>query len=75
NQAIYKQIKNHFWKLNLPDINILEIKSQDKYIEFVKETNEKVLSNDASSKTVSLIKRFTSCPGFYMYNWLKNNKL
>ncbi|MCA9459105.1 MAG: N-acetylmuramoyl-L-alanine amidase [Nanoarchaeota archaeon] len=75
NQAIYKQIKNTFWKLNLSEINILEIENKDTYKEFIKETNEKVLAQDASSKTVSLIKRFTSCPGFNMYKWLKNNKL
>lgn len=71
NQAIYKQIKNKFWKLNLPDINPLEINTKQSYDTFIREVNNKILEKDASEDTVSLVKRFQTCPGFNMYKIVK----
>lgn len=71
NQAIYKQIKKKFWKLNLPDINPIDIETKFSYDNFVREINTKILEKDATEETVLLIKRFQTCPGFNMYKFVK----
>lgn len=71
NQAIYKQIKNKFWKLNLPDVNPIDIGTKLSYDTFILEINNKILEKDATEETVLLIKRFQTCPGFNMYKIVK----
>lgn len=67
NEAIYKQIKQKFWKLNLPNINPIEISTKLSYDGFQKEVTTKILENDTSENTISLIKKLKSCPGYNMY--------
>jgi len=71
NQAIYKIIKEKFYRINLPQINPIEIDTKLSYDTFRKQITEKVLEFDANKSTVDLIKRFKTCPGFYMYKYLK----
>lgn len=67
NQAIYKILKKKYWKQNLPTKNLLQIKSKENYEKFVKTTTTKILKKNSDDSTISLIKRFKSCPGFNMY--------
>ncbi len=74
NEAIYKKIKERFWKVNLPDLNPIEIKTKLSYDGFVKQITTNILEEDASEASVSLIKRLKSCPGFNMYSHICNLK-
>lgn len=71
NQAIYKSIKDKFWKLNLPDIDPVEIGTKLSYDVFVQDITSRVLEFDASADSVRLIKKFKSCPGFNMNDEIK----
>jgi len=70
NQAIYKLIRDKFWKLNLDDINPIEIQTKLSYDIFTKEITTKILEFNASPENLNLIKKFKSCPGFNMYKIL-----
>lgn len=67
NEAIYKQIKHNFWKLNLPDLDLESFLDLEEYINFQKDVTTKILEFDASDETVSLIKKLKTCPGFNLY--------
>ncbi len=67
NEAIFKSIKNKFWRLNIDNIDLLDINSRLSFDIFRKEVIEKVLESDASPISVNLVKKFTSCPGFHLY--------
>jgi len=67
NQAIYKTIKEKYFRVNIPMQNILDIGTKLSYDLFVKQVTEKVLKFDASKSTVDLIKKFKTCPGFNLY--------
>lgn len=67
NEAIYKLILDKFYKMNLDKIDLLNINSRLAFDIYRKEIIEKILKNSASKGNVSLIKRFTSCPGFHLY--------
>ena len=67
NEAIFKSIKNKFWKLKIDNIDLLDINSRLSFDIFRKEVIEKVLEADASPISVNLVKKFTSCPGFHVY--------
>lgn len=74
NEAIYRQIKDKFWKLNLPDMDILELDKKEIYEKFQKKISTKVLKQDASKLTVDLISKMTTCPGVHSYKYLKEIK-
>jgi hypothetical protein len=71
NHVIYDMIKDKFWKLNLPQINPINIDTKLSYDTFTKNITTKILENDASDETVNLIKRLKSCPGFNMYKHMR----
>ncbi len=71
NQAIYELIKKKFWKLNLPKTNPIDIINKEKYNQFLQDTTTKVLHEDASDITTSLLKRLKTCPGQNMYKIIK----
>ena len=71
NQAIYKMIKEKFWKLKLPDVNPIEIGTRLSYDAFRQEVTTKVLESDASEISLNLIRRLKPCPGFNMYKYMR----
>jgi len=71
NQAIYKLIKEKFYKINLPNKNLLEINSKKDYDNFAIEITTKVLEFNAEKEVIDLLKRFKTCPGINSYNFLK----
>ncbi|MDA3855779.1 MAG: peptidoglycan recognition family protein [Candidatus Woesearchaeota archaeon] len=71
NEAIYKKIKERNWKLHLPNINPLDIENKETYKNFTRDITTQVLEFDASDSSVTLIKKFQSCPGFNLYSEIK----
>lgn len=71
NEAIYEAIKKQFWKLNLPDINPIEMSTRLNYDSFKKEVTTKILEFDASDETIELIKKLKNCPGYNMYKVMR----
>ena len=70
-QAVYKQLKHYFWKLNLPDFNPFEFEDTGDYYNFIRNTNNKILRFDAGIRTQDKIKLLKTCPGFWFYKALK----
>lgn len=67
NQAIYKLLKEKYWKSNLEDKNILEIQTKLSYDLFQQKITTKILEENSEHQTISLIKRLKTCPGFNLY--------
>lgn len=74
NEGIYKQIRDKYWKAELPEKDFLSIETKEEFENFQKEITTKVLKTDASKITVDLLSKITTCPGINAYKDLKNIK-
>lgn len=74
NEAIYKYVKGKYFKLNLENINLLDINDLELYKNFLKKTTTTILNKSSDIETIQTIKKLSFCPGINMFKIVKELK-